>query len=180
MVRRSAERNLNFRLFSGASIRNKFSLKNQCQHRSSESTVQEENDYFNLLSFVGWHSSGQKAGGVAWGTDQHLQRLAAGPQQDPHQEGHLLQLTGGRVECFIGYNTTLPSFAAVERMFSSAGKILRVKRFSLTASNFLKVGFHVWQHGAAGVQDGEGALTAKCGAHAPSWKTKRTARINIC
>ncbi|KAG0717770.1 Utrophin [Chionoecetes opilio] len=45
------------------------------------------------------------------------------------------------VKLFIKYNSPLPSSAAVARMFSSAGDILRAKRSSLTASNFEELVF---------------------------------------
>ncbi|KAG0712929.1 Zinc finger BED domain-containing protein 1 [Chionoecetes opilio] len=54
------------------------------------------------------------------------------------QEGALFPKATGRPgsSCFIRDNTALPSSAAAERLFSTAGNILRPKRSSLTASNF--------------------------------------------
>ena len=40
------------------------------------------------------------------------------------------------IKLFIRYNTALPSSAAAERVFSTAGNILRPKRSSLTTRNF--------------------------------------------
>ncbi|QQP48529.1 Uncharacterized protein FKW44_008886, partial [Caligus rogercresseyi] len=41
------------------------------------------------------------------------------------------------MELFIKYNTPLPSFAAVERLFSMTSDVLRAKRSCLTAENFV-------------------------------------------
>lgn len=40
------------------------------------------------------------------------------------------------IDTFIKYNTPLPSSAAVERLFSCAGDVLRAKRSSLDEVNF--------------------------------------------
>ena len=40
------------------------------------------------------------------------------------------------INLFLKYNTSLPSSAAVERLFSTASDVLRAKRSSLTAENF--------------------------------------------
>ena len=37
---------------------------------------------------------------------------------------------------FVQYNTSLPSFAAVERLYSIGGDVLRSKRACLTTANF--------------------------------------------
>lgn len=44
-------------------------------------------------------------------------------------------------DLFIKYNTPIPSFAAVERIFSTAEHIIRPKRSSLTANNFEELVF---------------------------------------
>ena len=45
------------------------------------------------------------------------------------------------VELFIQYNALLSSSGVAERMFSSAGDILRAKRISPAAINFEQLGF---------------------------------------
>ena len=45
------------------------------------------------------------------------------------------------VELFIKYNTPIPSSAAAEKMFISAGDILRARRSSMTANNFEELVF---------------------------------------
>ncbi|KAG0726087.1 hypothetical protein GWK47_037316 [Chionoecetes opilio] len=45
------------------------------------------------------------------------------------------------VDLFIRYNTPLPSSAAVERLFSTAGDVLRAKRSSLEEVNFEELVF---------------------------------------
>ncbi|KAG0723738.1 hypothetical protein GWK47_000031 [Chionoecetes opilio] len=45
------------------------------------------------------------------------------------------------VGLFIRYNTPLPSSAAVERLFSTAGDVLRAKRSSLEEVNFEELAF---------------------------------------
>ena len=45
------------------------------------------------------------------------------------------------IALFIKYNTPLPSSAAVERMFSTAGDVLRPKRASMTSDKFQQLVF---------------------------------------
>ena len=45
------------------------------------------------------------------------------------------------IQVFLKYNTSLPSSAAVERIFSTAGDIIRPKRSSLSSSNFEELVF---------------------------------------
>ena len=56
------------------------------------------------------------------------------------------------VSLFIKYNTGIPSSAAVERVFSTAGDVLRPKRASLSVETFehvvfLKGNLHLIQKG---------------------------------
>ncbi|KAG0720128.1 hypothetical protein GWK47_006957 [Chionoecetes opilio] len=40
------------------------------------------------------------------------------------------------VDVFVKYNTAIPSFAAVERLFSQESDVMKAKRASLTSNNF--------------------------------------------
>ena len=45
------------------------------------------------------------------------------------------------VKLFVQYNTTIPSSAAVERIFSTGKDILKLKRASLSDKNFERLMF---------------------------------------
>ena len=72
--------------------------------------------------------SSNKDSMLSWKPDKNQTSLSWSHFPTVHREAW--------IDLFIRYNTPLPSSAAVERMFSTGGDILRAKRSSLAGYRF--------------------------------------------